>query len=165
MIYSYKEAKSLIEAADGWLDKGLLGFLCERRGYQVQEHRRFRWNLAMRQSGMGGWQSLPDFEDFDATRRFLLDERTRVLMLQESQPELRHRLRPWRVKLDRPRLMSERHQGIREDGGSGYGGCPAYALAAAWLDLEMNRSRQPAPPRNVEVSAPPMPETEMHHAD
>jgi hypothetical protein len=165
MIYSYKDAKKLIEESETWLDKELMAFLCERKGYQVQEHRRYRWGLGMRQAGTGPFQSLPDFDDFDSIRNFLLDDRTRVVLLQQKHMHSKL-IHPWRCSLDRLRDKAPPFVAADNDQGSGYGHSPAHALAAAWLDLEVNRSHRPLPASPIigteeQPWVDPMPETEM----
>lgn len=131
MPFTYKEAKSLIEAAGWMIDNGLMRFLVEANGYETTEHARLRFNTGMRKDDHR-WQSIPDFSDFDEARRFLLDDNTRIILLQQNQP---NHPRKWRCQLQRSGDGS-----LYE--GSGYGSQPGHALSAAWVGLQIERNRR-----------------------
>ena len=135
--FTYKQAKKLIEAAEGWLDHGLIRFVIEAKGCETVEHSRLSYRIGMKRPGATHWQSIPDFHNFNSVRHFLLgdDEDARVVMLQENNKSMKKlgRNHDWRVVLGCYKAPHE---------GEGHGSNPGQALAAAWLGLQIDRSNR-----------------------
>lgn len=129
---NYADAKAEIERLTETrsLPVELQALLCNANGYEFETHARLRF--AIRPPNESHWQSRPDFWRFDEMRRFLCDEYTRVILLQEQDPKVHNRR--WKCQLRR-----EEEASLYE--GAGYGCCPSYALAAAWLDLQIERNK------------------------
>lgn len=122
-------------ADSGWfLHNDLLCEVLHLNGYQTSEHHRFWRRLGARKGGFGHWTSAPDLSKFDSAHSFLLDDQTRVMAMGQPPRVVRSTSPPWLCRLEwaGPKLIYT---------GSGYGCSPGHALAAAWVDLQLVRSR------------------------
>lgn len=126
-------AKSGVQQVKGFMPVELMETIIRANGYEVAEHRSWRFHRSMRAPGESRSQSIPDFGDFDSTRRFLMGEGIRLYRLTESTGK--GCSYPWGCVLQYRDSRWATHDAY------GYGHSPAFALIAAWLQLQSDRAR------------------------